>query len=98
MQYLIGLFIGIGLYMILADYFRVPYFATSKAHNNLAHRQEKKTSSLDIWLGDLAVWLSRHIKLNDYKKLQLQTDLRSAGITLSPIYGCRCRIRCGWKP
>ena len=84
MQYLIGLFIGIGLYMILADYFRVPYFATSKAHNNLAHRQEKKTSSLDIWLGDLAVWLSRHIKLNEYKKIQLQTDLRSAGITLSP--------------
>ena len=84
MQYLIGLFIGIGLYMILADYFRVPYFVTSKAHNNLAHRQEKKTSSLDIWLGDLAVWLSRHIKLNEYKKIQLQTDLRSAGITLSP--------------
>lgn len=84
MQYLIGLFIGIGLYLILADYFRVPYFATSKAHNNLAHRQEKKTSSLDIWLGDLAVWLSRHIKLNEYKKIQLQTDLRSAGITLSP--------------
>ena len=38
MQYLIGLFFGIGLYLILADYFRVPYFATSKAHNNLAHR------------------------------------------------------------
>ena len=84
MQYLIGLFFGIGLYLILADYFRVPYFATSKAHNNLAHRQEQKTSSLDIWLGDLAVWLSHHIKLNDYKKMQLQTDLRSAGITLSP--------------
>jgi len=46
MQYLIGLFLGIGLYLILADYFRVPYFATSKAHNNLAHRQEQKTSSL----------------------------------------------------
>lgn len=84
MQYLIGLFFGIGLYLILADYFRVPYFATSKAHNNLAHRQEKKTSSLDVWLGDLAVWMARHIKLNDYKKMQLQTDLRSAGITLSP--------------
>ena len=84
MQYLIGLFFGIGLYLILADYFRVPYFATSKAHNNLVHRQEKKTSSLDVWLGDLAVWMARHIKLNEYKKIQLQTDLRSAGITLSP--------------
>ena len=84
LQYLIGLCFGIGLYLILANYFRVPYFATSKAHNNLAHRQEKKTSSLDVWLGDLAVWMARHIKLNDYKKMQLQTDLRSAGITLSP--------------
>ena len=31
MQYLIGLFFGIGLYLILADHFRVPYFATSSA-------------------------------------------------------------------
>ena len=84
MQYLIGLFVGIGLYMILSDCFRIPFFVSSKAYNNLAHRQEQKTSSLDIWLGDLAVWLSRHIKLNEYKKIQLQTDLRSAGITLSP--------------
>ena len=83
MQYLIGLFFGIGLYLIFADYFRVPYFATSKAHNNLAHRQEKKTSSLDVWLGDLAVWMARHIKLNDYKKMQLQT------------HSCRCYICCG---
>ena len=84
MRFFIGICFGIGLYLLLADYFRIPSLATSKAYNNLAKRQEKKTSTLDIWLGDLAAWISRHIKLNEYRREQLVTDLRSAGISLSP--------------
>lgn len=48
LQALIGSIFGVGLFLILADYFRVPFFKTSKAINNLAKRQEKKTSTLDI--------------------------------------------------
>ena len=84
LKYLIGICFGVGLYLLLADYFRIPSLATSKAYNNLAKRQEKKTSTLDIWLGDLAAWISRHIKLKEYRREQLITDLRSAGISLSP--------------
>ncbi len=84
LSYLIGLAIGLGLFLILSDYFRVPFFSTSKAVNSLAHRQDTKSSSLDIWLKDCAIWLSRHIRLNEYKRIQLQSDLRSAGIPLSP--------------
>lgn len=84
MRFFIGICFGIVLYLLLADYFRIPSLATSKAYNNLAKRQEKKTSTLDIWLGDLAAWISRHIKLNEYRREQLVTDLRSAGISLSP--------------
>ena len=84
LQYLIGICFGVGLYLLLADHFRIPSLATSKAYNNLAKRQEKKTSTLDIWLGDLAAWISKHIRLNEYRREQLVTDLRSAGISLSP--------------
>ncbi len=84
LQYLIGAFVGLGVFLVLSDYFRVPFFATSKAVNTLAHRQEIKTSSLDLWLKDLAVWVSKRLRLNEYKRMQLQADLRSAGIPLSP--------------
>ena len=84
MRFFIGICFGIGLYLLLAGHFRIPSLATSKAYNNLAKRQEKKTSTLDIWLGDLAVWISKHIRLNEYRREQLITDLRSAGISLSP--------------
>ncbi len=84
LQAIIGSIFGVGLFLILADYFRIPFFATSKANNNLAKRQEKKTSTIDIWLKDLAIWLSKRLRLNEYKRMQLQTDLQSAGIILSP--------------
>ena len=84
LQYLIGILIGAGLFLILADYLRIPYFRTSKSYRSLARRQKNKISSLDLWLGDLAVWISKYIRLNEYKRMQLQIDLRSAGITLSP--------------
>lgn len=46
--------IGTGLFMILADCFRIPYMSTSKAVKNLAKQQKEKTSSIDVWLSSLA--------------------------------------------
>ena len=84
LQALIGSIFGVGLFLILADYFRVPFFKTSKAISNLAKRQEKKTSTLDIWLGDLAMWISKRLRINEFKRMQLEIDLRSAGVNMSP--------------
>lgn len=84
LQALIGSIFGVGLFLILADYFRVPFFKTSKAINNLAKRQEKKTSTLDIWLSDLAMWISKRLRINEFKRMQLEIDLRSAGVNMSP--------------
>lgn len=84
LQAIIGAIVGVGLYLILADALRVPFLATVTASNNLAKRQEKKTSSLEIWLESLAMWISKKLRLNEYKRLQLETDLRSAGMNISP--------------
>ena len=83
-QPLIGSVFGVALFFILADCFRVPFFKTSKAINNLAKRQKKKTSTLDIWLGDLAMWISKRLRINEFKRMQIEIDLRSAGVNLSP--------------
>lgn len=84
LQIIIGTLAGVGLYMILADYLRVPFYATVRAEGNLSKRQRVKTNALEIWLAGLAIWVSKHLRLNEYKRLQLQTDLKSAGINLSP--------------
>ena len=84
MEYLIALAFAAGIFLILCDLYRIPLLSTSVAYDHLAQRQVEKTSSLDIWLKDLAVWISKHIRLSEYRKMQMQSDLTSAGIHLSP--------------
>lgn len=84
LQAFIGILIGIGLYLILADVLKIPFLKTSKAVVNLSKRQKKKTSSVELWLQNLSSWLAGKLKLNEYKRLQLESDLKTAGINLSP--------------
>lgn len=84
MEYLIALAFAAGIFLILCDLYRIPLLSTSVAYDHLAQRQVEKISSLDIWLKGLAVWLSKHIRLSEYRKMQMQSDLTSAGIHLSP--------------
>ncbi|MGN0467314.1 MAG: secretion protein F [Acutalibacteraceae bacterium] len=80
----IGVLVGIGFFMILADCFRIPYMRTSKAVNNLAKQQKEKTSSLDVWLSSFASFIARKLKLNEFKRAQLESDLRTAQMDISP--------------
>ena len=84
MEYLIALAFAAGIFLILCDLYRIPLLSTSVAYDHLAQRQVEKASSLDIWLKGLAVWISKHIRLSEYRKMQMQSDLTSAGIHLSP--------------
>ena len=80
----VGVLVGIGLFMILTDYFRIPYMRTSKAVNNLAKQQKEKTSSVDVWLSSVASFIARKIRLNEFKKAQLESDLRTAQMDITP--------------
>lgn len=84
LQAFIGVLIGVGLYLILADLLQIPFIKTSKAVVNLSKRQKKKTSSLELWLQNLSSWMANKIHLNEYKRLQLESDLKTAGVNLSP--------------
>ena len=81
---IVGILFGIALYLILADYFRIPYIRTSKAVNYLVKQQKKKTSSIDVWLSSFASFIARKLRLNDYKRGQLESDLRTAQMDISP--------------
>ena len=78
-QAIAGILAGTGAYCIAADLLRIPFLRTSKAASNLSIRQKNKTSSLELWLQSLSQWIAGKIRLNEYKKLQLQSDLQTAG-------------------
>lgn len=80
----VGVLIGIGIYLILADRLRIPYIRTSKAINNLAKAQKEKTSTVDVWLTSLASLFAKHIHMNEFRKMQLTSDLRTAQMNISP--------------
>lgn len=83
-QAIIGMLCGIGLYFVLADIYRLPYLKSSKAVTNLSKKQKDKSSGLDVWLKGIATWLSKHMKLNEFKRAQLEADLKTAQMDITP--------------
>lgn len=83
-QAIIGALIGIGVFMIYMDLKQIPYLKTSQAVDSIAKKQKNKTSAIEVWLSGLSEWLSKHIKLNDFKRAQLEADLITAQINKTP--------------
>ena len=84
MQVIIGALFGIGLFFILADVYAIPYYKTSKAVESLSKLQKEKTSGLDFWLGGIAGWLADRLPMDPFKKSQLEADLRTAQMDVTP--------------
>ena len=86
LQTTVGILAGFGVYFIFTDLFKIPNIKTSKAFYNLSKRQKKKASSLELWLQGFAQFIARHLKLNEYKRLQLISDLQTAGMDIAPEF------------
>ncbi len=84
LQVIVGILCGVGLFFILADIRQLPYMKTSGAVLNLSKKQKAKSGGLDVWLGGIAVWLSKRIHINEFKRLQLEADLKTAQMDISP--------------
>lgn len=84
MQVIIGALFGVGLFFILADVYAIPYYKTSKAVKSLSKLQKEKTSGLDLWLGGIAGWLADRLPMDPFKRSQLEADLRTAQLDVTP--------------
>lgn len=83
-QIIAGILVGIGVMYILLDIYKIPYLKTSKAVKMLSENQREKKYTLDIWLGGIATSLAKVIKINEYKRAELENDLKTAKIDISP--------------
>ena len=81
---LVGALVGVAFYFILADAFKLPYVRTSRAVNNIAKRQREKTSSLDVWLSNIAAFLAKHMPMNEFRREDLAADLKTAQMDITP--------------
>lgn len=84
LQIICGVLLGVGLFFIVADLLRIPALKVSRAVIELSKQQNKKMAIFEQYLLDLAFWLSKRIKLNEYKRLQLLSDLQTANINITP--------------
>lgn len=81
---IVALIAALGIALILFDVMRVPSYAVSKATHNLGKKQNRKTNPLEVWLGELANWISGKIRINEYKRMQLDADLKTADMNMTP--------------
>ncbi len=94
MNILAGLGFGIGLFFILCDIFKVPTYKTSSALMGLEKQFNTKESRINSSLEEIAVWLSKHIRLSEYKKAQMEGDLITARLDITPeMYVANCIIK-----
>jgi len=91
-----GVFLAAGLYMILAETLKLPRLAVTKAVLSVSRQDKKQTKTLEVIVFDLSSKLSKHIRLDDYKKRKLISTLKSVGIKLTPeTYIARAWVKTG---
>lgn len=79
-----GFLLGIGVYLILLDILKIPYYKTTRAALNLSRRQKGNVSVLENGLESIAIWFSRFVRINQFKRGKIESELLSANLELSP--------------
>lgn len=99
MQILIVFFTALlasGLFFILADVFKLPTLRTAKAMLGAGKTGKKAAKTVEAWLMQSAVKLSKYIRMDDYKKGRMASVLKSAGITMTPeVYSAYAIMKAG---
>lgn len=80
---LLGGLVGIGVYLILADTFGIATMKTSKAMRNMV-KQNSESSAIEIWMMGVSDNISKYLKINEFRRLKLERDLKSASDNRTP--------------
>lgn len=84
LQILIGIVAAVGIGFVLADLWKVPSIKATRAAESVGKKGNKKTSVIEMYLGDFSVKLAGKLRLNEYKRAQLEADLKTAGMNKTP--------------
>ncbi len=82
--FLFGTLLAVGLFFIAADLLRLPSLAAQKAMLAAGKRAKAKPKTMDALLQNAAVRLSRHIRMDEYKRSRMKNILSAAGLGMTP--------------
>lgn len=92
LHFLFGIFLTIGLFFVALDLFKVPTLAVTRAIANANSKNE--VSYVDVFIANSTLKLSKHIKINDFKKIRLKNVLNASGINKTPEeYTANCVVK-----
>lgn len=75
---------AVGAALILGDVMRVPSYAASRAMNSLGKKQNRRTNPAEVYLRSFSNWLAGKLRMNAYRRRQLEIDLQCADRNESP--------------
>ena len=92
-----GVALGLGLFFIFCDIFKVPTYKTSSTMLGMErHYTNREASRINSALDQVAIWLSKTIRLRDFKKAEIQTNLNTARMTVTPeMFISTCIVKAG---
>ena len=85
-----------GLFFILSEVLKLPTMRTAKAMLSYAKHKKKSANTTEVWLMSLAVRLSGHLPMDEYKKSRMGNVLKAAGISMTPeVYAAYAIVKAG---
>ncbi len=84
LQLTVGIVAAFGVGFILSDILHIPTFKATRAASRIRKRGEKKVGVIDIYLQRFSAFLAQKLRIGEYKRAQLEADLRTAGMDTTP--------------
>lgn len=75
---------GLGIYLLGLNLLRVPTKKSQKAFDATVERQSTKPKRIDRWMDSLRQWIAGHLKINPYRRMELEEDLFAAEMNITP--------------
>lgn len=95
-QIIAGSLFGLACFLFACDIFKIPLKKTIKSVMGLESQMYEGQSKINTGLESVAIWVSKVIRINDYKRSQMESDLRTARIDSTPeMYKANAIVKAG---
>lgn len=75
---------GVGMYLLGLNLLRIPTKKSRRAFDATVERQSTKPKRIDRWMDSLRQWIAGHLKINPYRRMELEEDLFAAEMNMTP--------------
>ena len=79
-----AVFAATGIGFLLAEHLKLPSRAASRAMHSMGRNRKDKPNPLTLLMRELSGRLAGKLRLNDYRRAQLEADLRTGDMTQTP--------------